>query len=170
MYTVFNVIEKSFRFIRIILILTYYKMKYGKRLQLGRGIHFRKGFTVNISKEGKVKIGNGCFFNNYCSINCHKEITIGDKNIFGENVKIYDHNHVFNREDVDMRYSFNSRAIAIGDNNWIGSDSVILSHARIGSNNVIGAGIVIDQEITSDNLVRRTNDKEITKIERTRQS
>ena len=166
MYTILDVLEKSFRMIRIILRLTYYKMKYGKRLQLGRGIHFRKGFTINISKEGKVTIGNGCFFNNYCSINCHKEITIGDRNIFGENVKIYDHNHVFNREDMDMRYSFNSRTIVIGDNNWFGSDTVILSHARIGSNNVTGAGAVINQKIGSDNLVRRSNDIEIEKIER----
>lgn len=42
-----------------------------------------------------VKIGDNVFFNNGTSIAAKEKIEIGDNCIFGENVKIYDHNHVF---------------------------------------------------------------------------
>ena len=39
-----------------------------------------------------VKIGDNVFFNNGTSIAAKEKIEIGDNCIFGENVKIYDHN------------------------------------------------------------------------------
>lgn len=164
MYTVLSATEKAFRGIRACSKLAYYKLKYGNRLKIGKGVHFRKGFIINISKNGKLTIGDGTWFNNYCSINCHEKITIGKNNLFGEGVRIYDHNHVFNDKSVNMKKSYKSRSIVIGNRNWFGSNVVILSNAIIGDNNVFGANTIINSEYGSDNLVKETSKLSVSKI------
>ena len=72
----------------------YYKAIYGSKFQLGKNFQFRRGFSLLLDGRG-VKIGGNVFFNNYCSVCAQNEICIGDGTIFGENVKIYDHNHVY---------------------------------------------------------------------------
>ena len=111
MYNLLSGVEKGFRGIKSFTKLSYYRMKYGSRLKVGKNVHFRKGFIINLAKEGKLSIGDGCFFNNYCSINCHDEIIIGKDNLFGEGVKIYDHNHVFNDKNIDMKKSYKTHPI-----------------------------------------------------------
>lgn len=157
MYTVFAGIEKVARGIRVILKLGYYKLKYGRRFKVGKGVHFRKGFIVNIAKNGKVEIGAGTFFNNYCAINCHHEVKIGKDNLFGENVKIYDHNHVFNDKSKDIKVSYKDGAVKIGDRNWFGSNVLILSKSSVGDNNVVGGGVVVNSEIGSGLLIKTEN-------------
>ncbi len=164
MYTVFSATEKLFRGVKVISKLSYYKLKYGKRLKLGKGIHFRKGFIVNVSKNGKVEIGDRTFFNNYCSINCHNSIKIGKNNLFGEGVKVYDHNHVFNNKNVDMEKSYKTNPIVIGNKNWFGSNVIILSKAKIGDNNVFGANTIINSEFGSNKLVKQSDKVDIKNI------
>ena len=157
MYIVLSTVEKIFRYLRIIFKLMYYKVKYGRRLKVGKKVHFRKGFIINIAKNGKVEIGDGTFFNNYCAIHCHHEIKIGKDNLFGENVKIYDHNHVFNNKSKNIKTSYKDGTIEIGNRNWFGSNVLVLSKALVGNNNVIGGGVVVNSEIGSDLLIKTEN-------------
>ena len=60
----------------------FYKLIYGKRIKFGKGVTFRKGFSLMIEKNAYVEIGEGCFFNNYCSINAMNKIKIGNNCIF----------------------------------------------------------------------------------------
>lgn len=164
MYQFFSMTEKAAKGINEACKLLFYKAKYGKRLKVGKNVRFRKGFIINISKNGRLEIGNGTFFNNYCSINCHNRIVIGKNNLFGEGVKIYDHNHVFNDKSVDMKKTFRRGSIKIGDRNWFGSNVVILSKAKIGDNNVFGANVVVNSEYGSDNLVKADGKLDVEKI------
>ena len=83
------------------------------------------------------------FFNNYCSVCAQNEICIGDGTIFGENVKIYDHNHVYKDPSVLIKHQgYTSAPIHIGKHCWIGSNVTILKGVTIGDNCVIGAGCV----------------------------
>ena len=163
MYLVFSMIEKGIRGAKIISKLAYYKMKYGKRLKVGKNVHFRKGFIINISKNGYVEIGDGTFFNNYCSINCHDQIIIGRNNLFGEGVRIYDHNHIFNKKYIDMEKSFKCCPIVIGDNNWFGSNVIILSKAKVGNDNVVGAGVILNQRYDSGSVIKIADSLDIKK-------
>lgn len=164
MYTVFSTIEKGAKGLRIVSKLIYYKLKYGNRLKLGKKVHFRKGFIINISKNAKLEIGDNNFFNNYCSINCREHIKIGNNNLFGEGVKIYDHNHVFNDKNVNIEKEYKTNPIVIGNRNWFGSNVIILSKAKIGNNNVFGANTVINSEFDSDIIVKQLNGMDIKKI------
>lgn len=165
MYTILLTIEKGAKGLRIFFKLAYYRIKYGDRLKLGKKVHFRKGFIINISKNGKLEIGDGNFFNNYCSINCRDYIKIGNNNLFGEGVRIYDHNHVFNVKNVDIEKSYKTHPIVIGSRNWFGSNVVVLSKAKIGDNNVFGANSVLNSEFGSDNLVKQNSKLDTKRIE-----
>ena len=79
-------------FIGLRLMKMVYKL-WGIKLEFGTKVTYRKGFSLIIGNKGEVKIGDKVFFNNYCSLNALESITIGKGTIFGENVKVYDHNH-----------------------------------------------------------------------------
>lgn len=135
----------------------FFKLIFGKKIEIGKGTTWRKSFQGNIVK-GKLSIGKNCFFNNYCSLNVLRKVEIGDNSIFGENVKIYDHNHRFNKKEIrlkDQGYSIGS--VKVGRNCWIGSNVILLKGAEIGDNCVIGAGCVIDGKIPADSIVKNKN-------------
>ena len=102
MYKLFNFFDKISNYIMRVLKITYWKIRYGKRIRIGKKLHFRKRFNILIEKNGMLEIGDNCFFNNDCSINCISNIKIGDDNLFGENVRIYDHNHKFSNKEISQ--------------------------------------------------------------------
>jgi acetyltransferase-like isoleucine patch superfamily enzyme len=123
-------------------------------INVSSGIRIRDNFNVTIGKKGKLMIGNNCFFNNNCSINCLGDIEIGNDNQFGESVLFYDHNHTYtDKNKLISEQGYNIGSIKIGSNCWIGSQVVILKDVVIGDNVVIGAGCVIYKSIASNTRV-----------------
>ncbi len=138
-------------------ITTYFTLKkydilFGKSFVHGR-ISFRKRMGILIEKGGKLTIGKGCFFNNDCSITCMNRIEIGENSIFGEGVKIYDHNYHINTDGLIKNSGHTLGEVTVGSNCWIGANVVLLKGARIGDNCVIGAGCVINRPIEDNTLV-----------------
>ena len=147
----------------------FLKLIYGKSIYFGKRNTFRKRFNLAIDKGGKVKIGDYCFFNNDCSINIQSNLEIGKDCIFGENVKIYDHNHVFKDSNQLIRnQGFKTAPIKIGNNCWICSNVIILKGVKIGDNCVIGAGCVIKENIDSDSIVKCKDNIELEVVKRVR--
>lgn len=157
MYRVCKLIENIFKVIRIKLKVLYWKLKYGKRIKIGKKFRFRKGMIINIAENGYLEIGNNNFFNNYCSINCHNIIKLGNNNMFGENVKMYDHNHVFNNKNINMMKTYKNGEIMIGNNNWIASDVTFLSKGVINDYNVIRPKTIINKVYNSENIIKNDN-------------
>ncbi|MDE6407078.1 MAG: acyltransferase [Anaeroplasmataceae bacterium] len=146
------------------LIMMRYKLKFRSRLNYKK-LYFNKGFRILIEKPGKLSIGNRTFFNNYCSINCLNHIEIGNNCLFGEGVKLYDHNHIFNIDsklirDCDLKCG----EIIIGNNCWIGSNAVILSGTKIGDNCVIGAGAIVKGNIASNSILKTCQNYSVEEI------
>jgi len=134
------------------------KILYGNKIKMGKSLNFRKRFNVLIDKSGKLIIGDYCFFNNDCSINCLGNIKIGDSCLFGENIKMYDHNHIFNDINKSIKeQGYKIGSIVIGKNCWIGSNVTILSNVIIGDNVVIGANCLIYKSIPSNSIIRSQN-------------
>jgi len=123
-------------------------------IKVGRNFRARDHFNITIGKNGLLEIGESCFFNNHCSINCVGKIEIGNDNQFGEGVLLYDHNHKYRDEkQLISDQGYNIGTIRIGNNCWIGSNVVILKDVTIGDNVVIGAGCVIHESIISNSVV-----------------
>ncbi len=141
--------------LRRIIKVCYLKALYGKRLTINKTLRFRKGLNICIESKGSILIGDNCFFNNYCSINAQDKITIGKDCIFGESVKLYDHNHIYSNPSVPVyNQGFNTAPISIGDNCWIGSNVIILKGVTIGNNVVIGANCLIYKDIPDNTIVK----------------
>ena len=131
----------------------------GSSIHVSSNVHFRKFCNIIVAKGGRLDIGSNVFFNNYCSVNCLMEIVIGENTLFGEGVKIYDHNHLYSiTEDrvlnVD-RNEFKTGAVKIGKNCWIGSQVVILPNVSIGDNVIIGANNLIYKSIPPNVIVKQ---------------
>ena len=126
-------------------------------LAINEGAYFRNYCHLQLDKNGSLEIGKNVFFNNYCSINCLGKIEIGENTLFGEGVKMYDHNHkygIVNSGLVVERNEFKIGTIKIGKNCWIGSNVTILNNVVIGDNVIIGAGCLIYKSIPSNSIVK----------------
>lgn len=118
-----------------------------------------------IDRQGKVIIGDNVFFNNYCSVNANESITIGDGTLFGENVRIYDHNHKYKDVNVPIKeQGFTSAPVVIGKHCWIASNVTILKGVHIGDNCVIGAGCVIYKDVPANTTVVNKQNLELRHI------
>lgn len=132
------------------------------KLILKKNVHFRKFSTICIRNNGVLIIGENTFFNNGISINCHNCIEIGANCLFGENVKIYDHNHKFrNKNQLISTQGYSLGKICIGNNCWIGSNVIILKNVTIGDNVVIGANCVISENVLSNSIVKSNNNLQV---------
>mgnify|MGYP001624391298 CR=1 FL=1 len=107
------------------------------KLDLGVGIRFRNNFTVRLEKKAILKIGDKCFFNDGCSINCRKNIEIGNGVLFGQNVIVLDHDHDY-RDNIK---NFKEENIKIGNNVWIGANSIILKGVTVAANSIVNKNI-----------------------------
>ncbi|WP_347995745.1 acyltransferase [uncultured Eubacterium sp.] len=147
--------------------ILFIRLENTNRISIGRGFSLRKGVIFRIKKSGKITIGNNVFFNNYCTISSIGQITIGNDCIFGEGVRIYDHNHKYQHPDIPIHeQGYKVKSVTVGDNCWVGSNVVILPGATIGNNSVIGAGVVVYGSIPADSIVKNIQELRIDKIER----
>lgn len=149
-------------FLRILFL----KVLFRKNLSIGLGTTFRRFFNIYIEKGAKIKIDKNCFFNHGCSLNALECISIGEGCIFGENVKIYDHNHRFSEKRRVKDQGFTTSAITIGKECWIGSNVIILRGASIGDNCIIGAGCIISDAIPSNSIITIENKLHVQKIKK----
>jgi acetyltransferase-like isoleucine patch superfamily enzyme len=121
------------------------RIRKNGEIELG-DVNFRFGNYI-FCDGGKLKIGDNCFFNRNCSINCVLSIKIGKGTIFGENVKIYDHDHAFTDDYIVSLDLLISDKINIGNNCWIGSNVIILKGVSITNNVIIASGSIISHDI-----------------------
>lgn len=137
-----------------------------KGIIIGDNCHIRSSFLSNLvglsqrsiicaRGDGRIEIGNGVGMSGV-TIYAIKYIKIGDRCIIGGNVKILDND--FHPADPEVRRKtpcehFNSAPIEIGDNVFIGANSLILKGVKIGDNAVVGAGSVVVKDVPNNALV-----------------
>lgn len=136
----------------------FFRIIYREKIKIGKNTTWRRNFSVMLGDRAELQIGKDCFFNNQCTIGANGSVIIGDGSIFGENVKIYDHNHRFSNIEKSIKsQGYSNGKIRIGKHCWIGSNVCILKNADIGNNCVIGAGCVISEKIEDNTIVKRDN-------------
>lgn len=133
----------------------------GFKITFGDHVRIKKYCHILVFPKAVLEIGRNVFFNNYCSINCLEKIEIGENTMFGEGVKIYDHNHSFGYKSNNLivaKDKFETAPVSIGKNCWIGSNVTILKGVTIGDNVVIGANNLIYQSIADNTVVKLKTD------------
>lgn len=132
-------------------VMTKYRLLYPHRINTKGKYYFRKGLAL--IAEGNITIGNRVFFNNFCSINSKESVFIDDECIFGENVHIYDHNHLCERNISYHLSGYSCAPVHIGKHCWISSNCIILKGVSIGDNCIIGAGVVVYKDVPANTVV-----------------
>ncbi|MCH5342427.1 MAG: acyltransferase [Acetatifactor sp.] len=164
------------------------RVKYGKKLvlhgwpfvfrfsaaaiEIGSGCTINSGFFSNLlglyhrtivvaRGNGRIKIGDNTGISG-ATIYAWEDIQIGNNCIIGANVKIFDTD--FHPVDAEERLRGNrdavkTRPVKIGNNVFIGVNSIILKGTELGNNCVVGAGSVVsgkfnDGEIIAGNPAR----------------
>lgn len=89
--------------VRLLCVRSYLKLRFRGKISIGKNLRVRKRFYCLIRK-GRLEIGDNVSFNNDCSITVLGSVKIGDDTIFGESVKIYDHNHSFHKGEGLIRH------------------------------------------------------------------
>ena len=93
-----------------------------------------------------IEAGKNFFANYNCTIIDVAKVTIGDNCQMAPNVAIYTAGHPLHPVSRNSLYEYGI-SVTIGDNVWIGGNTVILPGVHIGSNTVIGAGSVVTKDI-----------------------
>ena len=93
-----------------------------------------------------IEVGKNFFANYNCTILDVAKVTIGVNCQLAPNVAIYTAGHPVHPDTRNSGYEYGI-SVTIGDNVWIGGNSVICPGVRIGSNTVIGAGSVVTKDI-----------------------
>lgn len=93
-----------------------------------------------------IEVGKNFFANYNCTIIDVAKVVIGDNCHMAPNVSIYTAGHPVHPVARNSAYEYGIE-VTIGDNVWIGGNTVILPGVHIGSNTVIGAGSVVTHDI-----------------------
>ena len=102
-----------------------------------------------------IEVGENFFANYGLTILDVGKVTIGENAQIAPNVSIYTAGHPIHPDSRNSGYEYGI-PITIGDNVWIGGDSVILPGVHIGNNVVIGSGSVVTKDIP-DNMIAAGN-------------
>lgn len=128
-----------------------------KRDLLIKGILGKTGSYVYIEPPfhcdyGKnIEVGENFFANYNLTILDVGKVVIGDNAQIAPNVSIYTAGHPVHPDSRNSGYEYGI-GITIGDNVWIGGNTVINPGVHIGSNVVTGSGSVVTKDLP-DNVI-----------------
>ncbi len=88
-------------------------------------------------------IGEGVFINYGSDIACAAEITIGAFTRIGPRVTIGDHN----AHPIDVNTPDVPRPVVIGDDVWLGRNTIVLPGVTIGRGTLVAAGSVVTKSL-----------------------
>lgn len=98
-----------------------------------------------------IHLGENFFSNFNCVILDEAPVHFGADVLLAPNVSIYTVNHALPPAQRRAALEY-ARPVSIGNNVWIGGNSVILPGVTIGDNSVIGAGSVVNRNIPANVL------------------
>jgi acetyltransferase-like isoleucine patch superfamily enzyme len=140
---------------------------HGKsHIKMGKKLCIKNNVLIEVHDNAIIEIGDNVFINRNSSIVARYGIKIGNNSMIGEMVNVYDHDHVYGKEDKPFSETgYKGKEIIIGNNVWIGSGVFIRRGVSIGDNVVIGAKTTVTKNIPSNVVVYSENKLVIKEIE-----
>lgn len=140
---------------------TYLQVHPSGTLSCGNHVVFRSSEASNsigikqrcflsVGRDAELTIGDHCGFSGSV-INALLSVKIGDRVLLGANVTISDSDrHPIDARQRALGAGGRCVAVTIGNDVWIGMNTIILKGSTIGDNVVIGANSVVSGHIPSN--------------------
>lgn len=106
--------------------------------------------------------GENVYFNVNCVVLDSMKVQIGSNVFFGPGVHVYTATHPV--DSVERRTVAFSKPVTIGDDCWIGGNSIICPGITIGNGCTIGAGSVVTKDIPDHSLAAGNPAKVVRKL------
>lgn len=116
-------------------------------------IHIEAPFHCDYGDH--IHLGNNFYANYDCIMLDVNHIYIGNNVLLGPRVSLYTAGHPLSSAVRNSGLEF-GKSITIGDNVWVGGNTIINPGVRIGCNTVIGSGSVVTKDIP-DNVIAAGN-------------
>lgn len=115
------------------------------------GKNFKSGLSLriqNISSTSKIIIGDNVNFNDRVHIACNESIIIGSGCLFASNILVTDHGHgIHNINIIPIKRPLDSAPVEIGEDVWIGENTVVYKGVKIGKGAIIGANSFVNVDV-----------------------
>jgi acetyltransferase-like isoleucine patch superfamily enzyme len=138
---------------------THFRRYPGSIIKIGKSCRFRSTFRSNMvglnrpcgisthHKDAVIHLGENCGLSGVV-IGAANSIVLGNHVLCGANVTITDFDwHSVNQSRHSQSVSELSEPIRIGDNVWLGLNTLVLKGVEIGNNTVIGANSVVTSSL-----------------------
>lgn len=126
----------------------------------GDNIYMEPSFRCDYGKN--IYVGENFYANFNCVILDVAEVRIGKNCMIAPNVAIYTATHPIDPIERNSGIEY-AKKITIGNNCWLGGNSVICPGVTLGNNVVVGAGAVVTKSF-GDNVVLAGNPAKVIKI------
>ncbi|MEW6359075.1 MAG: acyltransferase [Planctomycetota bacterium] len=125
------------------------------RARMHKGRNVRIHPTASFRCGENIRLGENSHVNQYCCVwaSPNSRIVIGDNVLMGPGACIFSSNH---SADPDMPMNVQpwvEKDIVIGNDVWVGANSVIVAGVRIGDGAVVGAGAVVTKDVPPYTIV-----------------
>lgn len=137
-------------------------ISFGKGVYAGRNLWLEAVLSYRSQRfDPKIAIGDYVCFSDGVHISAIESITVGNHTLFGSKIYVSDHNHGTYRgerqsspeEPPAHRLLGGGGPVIIGENAWIGDNSVILGPTNIGKGAIIAANSVVRGEVAAHTIV-----------------
>lgn len=136
-------------------------------VRIGTGVHMKSRFGSNLvgltnpmifqcMDGGTIVIGDRSGLSSTV-LSARTNITIGEDVRIGGNVRVFDHDYhsldfQFRRDPVKDQSDCRTRPVKIGNDVFIGTNTIILKGVTVGDRAIIGAGSVVSCDIPADEI------------------
>lgn len=115
-----------------------------------RGCHIARGVEILVGANATMII-DADFIGPYSQIVARERLVIGSGSKIAERVTIRDANH---DHSVELRMmKFTSAPVHIGDDVWLGANSVVLEGVSVGKGATVAAGAVVTRSVDAGEVV-----------------
>jgi lipopolysaccharide O-acetyltransferase len=143
----------------------------GRHISFGQGVYANRNLWLEAVTSYQserfnpaITIGDYVCFSDNVHISSIESIVIGKHVLMGSKIYVADHNHgIYNGDQQSRpeeppihRMLGGGGAVTIGENVWIGDNSVIIGPASIGNGAIIGAGSLVGGVVPSNSIVAGT--------------
>lgn len=124
--------------------------------EIGHAVRIEDVKLVNLGMKGLrgLEIGDDSLISTHTVLDLTERIIIGKKCAIGATIFTHqDPGSFLFDSPIVRRYPRREAPVRIGDNAYIGANSVILCGVEIGENSVVGAGSVVIRDVPSNTVV-----------------